>query len=279
MKTANSFPKIFPLIWLIAAMFALISAGSNAQAASTTPAETSYFSLSSGEYVILAKVLTVNIKIESRFVTDYTYRVHIICECRNQIPAETDITVIGQNTSYQSWALFVPIMTQGTYFVMNVNKTSIPNVFLCQLYKGFDEWLPIGVPIPSPVNKDDLTSFQTALLELGKLWNSGKPLTETQVIKLKQSNNYYLWALGTWAFAKIALSQDVNLMTYELGQYDSPDSPTPWPLLSPRQAFWIVYCLNNIVPTAVRPSNDELSYAMKCYLRRLATPRQPGYEP
>ena len=136
---------------------------------------------------------------------------------------------------------------------------------------------PFGIFEPSSVSKADVGDLKATLLLYGRTSQAKGGLTSAEAHKLRKSKNYYLWALGTWALARLAKRPEVRRWLALLGRYSVPGHPAGPVKLSPRRAFWLVHCIRRVVPATARPSATELSAALTGYLRRLATPPVPGY--
>lgn len=235
----------------------------------------------SDRYIILAKVLHVRSQKVNRLITDYFYRVRVLCEYRDQLKPGTTISITGQRAYLQTGSTFIPIMQRGVYFLMGVDRTSKPGVFVYNLDMLPPEHTPIGVTLPSPVRRNAVAQLKQALGYLGhsRPWAKGRAIGNAQAAKLRHSKNYYLWALGTWAIAKSGNRNDVLNLLYDLQRFDSPGFPAQLPPISPRRALWIDYCVRHAAPPPHRPSRKIVLWYLNCYLKGLSQVHEQGYEP
>ena len=240
-----------------------------------------------GLHLVLGKVLDARAEGVGRTyntgarVTKYTYSVQVLCAVPKGAKIGRSFLIVGYRTPphTRSWPLHVPIMKIGVYFVTEPSGEVSPGSAGAPLSWGGNssEAEPFGVFEPSPVAVADVPRLKAALLAYARLYQAGRVVSHTQALRLRRSKNYYLWALGTWAVAKVATPTEANLWAEQLGKYSSPGFPASHRMLSPRRAFWILHCLRSVVPTAARPSGKELLAATEGYLQRLAQPRVPGY--
>ncbi len=218
-----------------------------------------------GGLVILGQVAAVGKKAVNRFTTRYTYRVRVVGQQRGRPQPGVVITVVGlRRTSRTPGGTQIPLMSNGTYFLMAVMPARGGRSYR---YVKTEQWFPLGVGLPSPVAKRDVAGLAAALREYGRLRKMGK-LVKSQAFKLRDSRNFYLWALGTRVIAIDCTHKDVYTLLDGLFRN-----------LSPRRAFWILHCVRRVAPPAVRPSRGMVLSYLTSYLARLSKAHEPGYKP
>ena len=235
----------------------------------------------SDKYVILGKVLDVRSQKVDKLTTDYSYRVRVLCEYRDQLKPGATITIIGQRAYLQTGSTFIPIMRPGVCFLMGVDPTNKPGVFRYNLAMLPVEWAPIGVGLPSPVQQAAITPLKQAMEFLGQKrpWAKGQAINHAEAARLRRSKNYYLWALGTWAIAKSGTRNDVLNLLYDMERFDAPGLPAQLPPISPRRALWITYCVRYVAPPASRPQPKTVLSYLNSYLTGISQTHELGYKP
>lgn len=240
--------------------------------------------------IVLGRVLSAHSQVTkaigSRWLLmNYTYRVRVLYAIPKAPKIAGSITIQGLRTPpmTQEWQMNMPIMKPGAYFLMGVSVWRQADGFPYgdQGLTEAKSWLPFGVSQPSAVAKSDIAKLEAAMLVYSKLTMPGRRLTSAEIVKLCNSKNYFLWALGTWALARGILSKGIGGVDpgYRIMLWLQRLDSSKKKVLSPRRAFWIIHCLRRVVPAKERPSAQGLSDAMAFYLRLLATPNDPGYKP
>ena len=237
-----------------------------------------------GFAVLLGKVKSAtHIEATTGMGTWYTYRVQVLYMMPKPATIGVSATVVGFRTPprTQNYALYIPIMKPGAYFISSVGYT-VAGHKIDWADGGNCMVTPFGVSLPSPVARRDVTSLKKALLIYGRLFAPGHPfsLSHTKVVQLMRSKNYFLWALGIWAFAKIGNRDDMDLLLCDnLQRSYSPGYPWTAPPISPRRAHWIIYCVRHVASPASRPSKKLILLSLKCYLLGISQPNEAGYKP
>ena len=247
-----------------------------------TPARTVAFPrVPSGRYVVLGTVLSAHSQAVSRRGPNYgdylVYKVRVLCAISGGAKVKGTITIDANRTppGTRSWAMYPPIMKPGVCFIMGVDPPANGSFRYADGPGGI--WMPFGICRPSAVRKGDVARLEAAMRAYVKLAAPTNQLISAQIAKFCHSKNYFLWALGTWASARTVKGSDVGEWLARL-EGNSYSFPFKRKMLSPRRAFWLAHCIENVVPKAARPSPKGLSDALTSYLQQLATPAVPGYK-
>lgn len=235
-------------------------------------------------FLILAKVLSVHVKhIGGRRLigstTKYRYRVRILYAESEKVNPGEAVLIYGTERIVRSWSTWVPSMSPGVRFITFVSPAGLPEKFRCGTeLRG--TWLPLGVPVPSPVSAGEASNLRRALVLYGRLGRRGswRRMPPRQARKLWSSSNYFLWALGTSVLARNASKLQVQAWLHDI-ELAVIHTGLGSRVLSPRRAFWLIHCMRSVAPAAVRPSRKELLAAMEGYLRLLSVPHVHGYKP
>ncbi len=240
-----------------------------------TPAQAVTFPrLPSG--VVLGMVLSAHSQATRWGGRYYTYKVQVLYAISGGANMKGTITIEAPRTPprTRSWPMYPPIMKPGVCFVMGVDPRPGGSFRYADGAGGV--WMPFGVCRPSAVAKGDVAKLEAAMREYAKLAGPTHRLMSAQITKLCHSKNYFLWAMGIWASSRATQLQVVHWVN-RLGQCGYPGHTPKRKVLSPRRAFWLAYCIQDVVPVAARPSPKWLLDALTGYLLRLATPAVRGY--
>jgi len=198
----------------------------------------------------------------------YSYHVRVISEYQNAIKPDSDILIEGIRSDGGFVPDAVPYMTKGVYFVMPIFPTQNPQKFSFYLGGG-DLWCPVGINLPTAISDKDVPDVKMALLQYGN--SISHPLRSTQIMALRKNDNYYLWALSTALLAKNDPKNEAYWLANELANATNApcvDDPATRPILTLRQATWIVHCLMNVIPSEFKPSPDAVLVDLQKYLVR-----------
>jgi len=279
MKTANLFPKILPLVWLVAAILAWIGAGSSARAADVV--------------FVLVHVNQVNAKVitnENEVV--YTVSATVLYSSG---PSLMKGQVITLHPSRQLEWQVMPLY---------ISWTVLPGVNLLyaireNMWVEFPAAWKIGIStLPAPIADDDVGPLIVALKALNARQDFLVPIQiarASQIAKatadakvLLRSPNYFLWSLGAYETVVYGSREGtidflMQLLQSQIPTKTLPDVPpanSNIPLLSLRQATWL---FNLLTMPGLRPENRLLTDAVIAsfthYLQMYESPDKDSYFP
>ncbi|MDP9174363.1 MAG: hypothetical protein M3O30_10935 [Planctomycetota bacterium] len=234
------------------------------------------------EFIFLGKVLKWDNPPhphEANSVT-YTYTTKVLLEYHGRIPKDSIITIAGRRDMAGTRVSSMPSMVPGAVFLMSIYAGATEKEFKYVQRQGRD-WRPIGVELPCAVDETEIPQLEDALIRFGETSKNGQDIAidDKDALVLLGSDNYFLWALGATAIARDPVGTHVSKFYNQLG-FGTPQLPKVDtqlneafanfvdPIISLRQAVWIVHCLREEVPLGKRQGAEYVDFLLDGYLER-----------
>ncbi len=217
----------------------------------------------------------------------YVYKVKVCYESRDKIKPGENIVIKGVRNEMRSSGVLIPAMAKGAYFIMPLKETGTQNTFVYDLNDRDKYWLPLGLPLPSPVAESEIEQLKAALVAYQKLLVEGQ-LPKIDAQKSKEwlsSDNYFLWCLGATLIARDGNAVDLYRDWFVHGIpsqvrvakeiEDADFRNLNMTVISLRQAVWLAHCLTEELPKAKRISIQETQTLLTDYLERYVNWKEP----